>query len=1488
MWKTLKFFTFVVLFLFIALLIAINTETFQTYAAHKAATYLSKELGTRIEVGKLKISFIRNVELENVLVEDLHHDTLLAGSSILVNLSGFDYSKHKLRLDEVKLSDVKVKLLRYKGEPDFNFQFLADYFSSPGPTKPDTSAGWTVKYGALLLNHVDFTYHLLRDTDRVVQNMNYNNIHVHDVRGKISDFHLSKDTIFATITDLSAREQCGLVLSKLSTIAKVSPKELRCDSLTLVTHNSYINGRLRFDYNTWSDYEDFIDKVYIDANLKTGTELNFADVAYFTEELNGFKETLYLTGKVKGYVNDLHGSNLEFKYAEDTRFKGDFSITGLPDINRSYIHFDARQLSTTRADLEKFPVPPFNHPTHLSLPKEVAHLGLISYKGKFDGFIDDFVTYGTFKTAVGNLSTDLSIHNDSTHHVIGYSGLIKSSNFNLARLFPGIRQLGPVSLDARIKGKGFDVKALDAELDGKIMSLTYNNYAYKDITVNGKFKDKIFTGNLVSKDENADFDFNGTIKFTNKVPKMDFISTVNNLDLDKTHLSTSTLNGQLSSQILIDLNGASLDNLSGLVNFDNTIYKTPKKQYKLSTFNLELNQETEDKSIELSSSMFNVSVKGRYALSTIPDAFQQYLNACFPAFVKTRPKATYRDQAEINIRIKNFGIVKELLLKDLMLSPNTTITGTFDASKNQLDMSMNSDLVNYGSLKFVKDRIELHSLEKGVVKLFTTVRSLNLTDSMAFRNFELDVTANDKTSGYSIIWDNMLKPGYAGKIAGSTLYGSEGLRVGIDEARIVLTDSVWTLGQPANIMIDTSGTVTVSSFALGNGNQQVTLSGRLSKQAQEQVTLGLGNIRLNQLNPLLKDSKVTMDGLVNGSASVSGVFGKALVTSNVKFADLKLNGRVIGRGEINSEYDADKDYVNIYGYSSFADDPVTGSPLRNFDFNGVYYPAKTDNSLDVTFTCKPFDMVFLQPFVKDFVSIKGGYVTGQGRVTGTPQKPLINSNLTLAKCVMLVDYLNVQYSIGGDIEILPDQLNFTNMTLRDKLGNTGIVSGNIFHNNFKNMRIDFDINTNKLMVLNTTGANNEGYYGTAYATGNAGIFGFVDDIKMELNMKTNAGTRFYIPLSGPAEIGDKDFIRFVTKDTTKKAAPVVNASNFSLDFNLEATPDAEVQLLFDEKTGDAIKARGEGNINMKINSKGKFDMFGDYVLTTGDYLFTLETFITKKFDIEKGSYIRWNGNVYKANIDITANYKQRASIKPLFPYDSTGNYSKRYPVDCKLFMRNNLLTPDISFGIDLPTIDETTRSKINSILSDEQEMNRQVFALLLLRSFIPPASAPGAGGITAGSAAAATGSEMLSNKLSNWLNGVTNNMDLSVNYRPGSVTSSDEIDLGLSKSINNRLSIDGNFGASNNSNAPKTTTGNANTSNLIGDVSIEYKLSDDGRYRVRGFNRSNDNTQITTSGGPFTQGVGIFYREEFETLTELYKRYLNKIAPRKNKTATGP
>jgi hypothetical protein len=398
-----------------------------------------------------------------------------------------------------------------------------------------------------------------------------------------------------------------------------------------------------------------------------------------------------------------------------------------------------------------------------------------------------------------------------------------------------------------------------------------------------------------------------------------------------------------------------------------------------------------------------------------------------------------------------------------------------------------------------------------------------------------------------------------------------------------------------------------------------------------------------------------------------------------------------------------------------------------------------------------------------------------------------------------------------------------------------------------------------------------------YGNGHLDIYGFLNNLHMIVSYESTKNSKFFLPLDGPNEIENSDFIKFVKKDTVMQIEEKI--SGFDLDMNVVVNPELQTKIILDKKTGDVITAQGNGNINLKISTLGKFDMVGDYFFTNGNYNFTLENLINKKFDIEPGSVISWAGDPLNAQIDIVTSYKQKASVAPLL---NNSEDKGRYAVDCQLLIGNKLLEPSINFKIDFPTLDPSLKSRISNVLSDDVELNRQVFSFLLFRNFVTPAVFSGGGGVVnAGSAAASTGSEMLSNNLSNFLNSTVGNLtgikdlQLGLNYRTKDAVTGQAVDLALSKQfLNNRVTVDGNFGVNNN---PQARNG------LIGDVNVEYKLSEDGRYRIKGFNRTNDNTQLTTLGGQYSQGIGIFYREEFETINALFTSYLNKL--KRNKTA---
>jgi hypothetical protein len=1475
------------LFLILAgtgLYFGIQTYAFQTWLGRKVTSYLSSELQSKIYVNSVNLEFFSKANLEGVFILDKHNDTILHGD-ILIDIKNFDFKHKKLRLDKITLRNTTSKLIKYKTDSIYNYQYLINYFNT-GVTDTTSKIEWDVKFGDLYLENVAFVYRNEKYVTPVNSNINFDNIWLKHTFGKISEFKLNKDTIALQVNGLRTVEQSGFRLSHLSTKVKISDHRLLCEKLYLKTPRTVIKGKVDFIYTAWGDYSDFINKIKLNSVLEDSTYVSFKDIACFTSELNGLNETVRLSGEVKGFVSDMTLKNIKFSYGKYSRFNGNLTLSGMPDLKTMYLHFDAKELSSNYLDIIRVPDYPFNEHKKITLPDEVKRLGTVSYKGKFDGFINDFTTYGKFTTALGKVNTELSIKLSNKKEDISYGGKISTENFNLGTLL-GRNDFNALTINTKIKGKGIDVKNLNAEFEGEIQKINYNTYNYKNIHLTGRISNALFNGLLVSKDPNADFDFNGTVNFKNKIPEMDFISTINKLDLNELHFTNKNDSGILSSQIFLKVSGDNIDNLTGQVNFDNTIYKTKTRTFKLSTFNILMEQHTADKKIRLSTEYLNAAVYGHYSINNLKPAFESFLYRYYPTFFRKPIKERkFPDELSLQVKIKKFKTINELFLPDLMISPGSIIDANFNASEHKFNIQLNASKIDYKSMS-INDLVLIVNENHNTVLAEASGKSIRLADSMSIENFNINLNSVDKDSKYSIDWDNLKSPANKGEIKGTFIYNNLYSDLINEKLSVTLNDSTWNSTSSGKIRIDTSGSLSIDSLFIANKEQSINVKGTLSQKQGDSLLISANSVVLEQFNRLLQIVKLKLEGKLNGEITLSNVNHNFAFNGDLDLTHLKINDNSVGELLVRTTYHNSEKFISLNGFTSLGIPDENGEQSKNITFRGSYFLEKNDESIDIDFAAKPANLRLLNPFLEGIINIKNGFVNGGGKIHGTPSNIKIDGKFRLFNSEIKVDYTNVTYNITGDIEILPDQIRFSDLLMREKGTKSapqGTINGNIFHSNFSKMKIDYDISYSNMLILNTTEKENKSFYGKIYGTGNVGIYGFLNNLNMKIVNTSNKFSKFYLPLDGPAEIGESDFIQFIKKDTASvKKEPAL--SGFNLEMLLHATPDAQAQIIIDKAAGDVLNVQGQGDLNLTVNTLGKFEMEGDYIITDGDYLFTLQNVINKKFEIEAGSSISWSGNPTGAEIDVTASYRQRASVGPLLN-DTTSSYKGRTPVDCKLLITGKLFTPNINFNIDFPNINANDKARINNVLSDDAELNRQVFSFLLFRTFVTPlVYNTNGGGVTAGGAAASTGSELLSNRVSEFLNtyfgtltGIRD-LQLGLNYRPGTQTTGEAVDLALSKQfLDNKVSVDGNFGVNNNNS--NTTTRNPN--GLIGDVNVDYKLSQDGRFRLKGFNKSNDNSQIALMGGPYTQGVGFFYRMEFETLGSLYRNYLAKLKRKEN------
>jgi hypothetical protein len=1509
-WRVLKYTTLSVLVLLISAFFIFQMHSVQTWLGKKASAYLSKELKTKIDIKSIKINFFKTVDLEGIYAEDQHHDTLMYGNKLGVEIKLLSIADKKLELDVTKLDGITCKLQKYKGEKDLNFQFIADYFASPGAAKVDTSkSSFTLKYGDLHLSNVRFVYKDFNDPIPQAHGVNFGDIEANDLNGKISNIKIAGDSIQCFLEDLSLVEKSGLFVKKITAHVTVSPQNIRADSLTLFTANSYIHGFYRMYTESFADYSNFLEAVDLEADLADSSYVNPTDIAYFTDVFRGLNEKIKINGYIKGPVANLNSDNLKFSWGNHTVFDGSFILRGLPDVEKTFLKVEAKNLSTHYADLTKFPSYPFYEGKHLQLPKNLLKLGKITFTGKAEGFLNDLFLGGVVNTAMGRIMTDAALSTKGKE--LAYSGKFRTENLNIGKFFE-IDKLGEVSLNMAVNGSGTELKTLKAEISGAVQNMRYNNYVYHNLQVNGNFKNSLFEGKFVSADPNANMAFEGKIDLQKKIPQISADVDLYNFNLVACHFFSADSVGILSGKMGINLRGESIDDVNGTLQADHIKFVKSNGVIKLDNTDLTIMQDENQNSLSMLSSVAEVEINGKFKAQTLQKSISLFLHDYFPTFFTTenntaaakntrtaaRPEKAEKDNLTFKVRIKDFEPVATFLNIPLTISRNSVVQGSFDAQKNMLVVSGYADKIEYNKTPVHDWFLSINTSDKEV-KLNTGFKRIDIADSVYIGSFNLETTSTDNKSNFQILWDNQSKHKNSGEIDGKLIFTRSSLDLDLGKFFVFTEDSLWEMVGNDKFILDSSGIINFHDLAFKNGMQRVKLEGIISKNPKDQFILELDNFKLSQLNPLLKRSGVDLQGSLTGTTSMSDLYHNVIFSSALSFNKLTLNNTLIGTGELNSFFDKTKNVVSINGFFKRDFEKISESAYNDIAFDGYYYPSKKDSALDVNVHLNQFAIKTLQPFVKGIFTIDKGVINGNANIKGSLAKPQLRGQLELADVKNFkVDYLNAPYEIkSGKVKIEPSEITLDFIPLYDVHGNKAIVYGNIFHDNFTKMKLDFDINTKDFMAMNTTSLQNSSYYGKAYCTGNIGLYGPPDALTIEINAKTAKGTQFFIPLAGPEEVGDNGFIRFVKIDSlTKKAHGTKNDfSGLTLKFNLEATEDAEVQILFDAKAGDAIKARGTGNITMNINTLGGFEMFGTYTINDGSYLFTLENVINKKFDIDNGSTIRWSGDPLNADINIAATYKQRTSLAPFFPQiqttdqsSATGSTSsaasassgvdnnKRYPVNCKLYMRDHLLSPDITFGIELPTVTEVIRSQVMGYINNDQELNRQVFSLLLLRTFVTPLQLQQQSGVSAGGAVGNNASELLSNQLNSWLSNFTKAFNLGVNYRPGGSTSNEELDVAVSTQLlNDKLTIDGNVGVNNNN--------NTKTSTLIGDLNVNYKLTQDGKIQLKAFNRSNDNFQIATLGGQFTQGAGIFYREEFNNVGDLYRRYIRFLTPKKKK-----
>ncbi len=483
---------------------------------------------------------------------------------------------------------------------------------------------------------------------------------------------------------------------------------------------------------------------------------------------------------------------------------------------------------------------------------------------------------------------------------------------------------------------------------------------------------------------------------------------------------------------------------------------------------------------------------------------------------------------------------------------------------------------------------------------------------------------------------------------------------------------------------------------------------------------------------------------------------------------------------------------------------------------------------------------------------------------------LTGNNTTLDNLGFLVDFTNVNYTLNGPFSATDRGIFFNNSSITDRLGNSGRVSGGIQYRHFREITLNTIINFTNLEALNTREEDNSDFYGNAFGTGRIAITGPLDKILIDISLTSNRNTSIHIPLSSASQVTSKNLLTFIEPSTPNGSSQEVSdlsasersPSELQVKLRANMTPDAAMLIEIDKSVGDIITGYGSGLITLDINpSRDIFSIQGDYVIQSGSYKFVLQGFIERDFTIQEGGNIGFNGDINRTNLNITANYRTKASINTLI--SDTSSVSSRRTVDCQIRMSGPLMNPRLSFDIDIPDIDPITKARVNAALNTDDKVVKQVMSLLVSGSFIPDVQSSIVNNSTI---LYSNATEVLSNQINKIFNQLDIPLDLSFNYQPGQ-NGRDLFDAAVSAQLfNNRVIVNGNIGSSKQLNK---------SGDVVGDLDVEIKLDEKGRFRAKAFSHSADQYSNYLDNSQ-RNGVGLVYQEEFSSMRELLDNLFNR------------
>lgn len=1471
--------------LYVALYVALSLPVVRHWIRDVAESEFAKRSSGELKIGEVDISPFNEVVLSDVRFIDAKGDTVVSAQTVGagINLWKLLFDQ-KIQITYAELISLDAHIVQQEEHGELNIQFIIDAFKSRKEKKEPTRFDLTLNNVVIRRGNVTFDREWCpRQSDS--RKIDFNHLKVRNLAADLRFPRLRNDDIIVDLRRLSLSEVHGLDVQSISGRFHITNKELTFNDLRLRLPFTELHpADMTLRYKGYSDIAAALRRDPMRLLLEDN-RVTPSDFRAFVPALSRYTSTYRLTLDVVKHADDLRISTLDLRsdHGLSLTLSGRIASAFNPRSGRFSVALPQLDLDISGAEAGSL-IDDFS-PLSPSVNAMLRSLGDITLRSKLTADHARLECDASLSTSAG----DLTLRGD----ISGLDSPLKSLRGEIATSEIAVSDIVPdspvervqlkASLDATLQGKEFN-----GSLDATVPSLTLGGESYRNLEAHITKQGDNIKGEASADDLGLAFDIRGDATLRGASSR--FLVDADIADLDIARLNIPALSGdtRFSGFITADITGNNLNNAHGRIEaYDLNYHDSRHGDWHLDNLSILSRRDELPYTLDIDCDFLSASLQGNFTLTHLPAAFMNLLSKPLPDILPSRqlPDAS-PEIADLHLTIyKDTQLTRHFKLPVTLLE-DLNLDASIDSESGSASLNLQIPYLQQGRNKLIRDTGLSFTLDNPS-DLCNLSLSTRLPGAKGLTTLMLEANAADNRVDTDIAWIMDRTAAYRGNISLTSTFDRTpdnrmAVNVAVNPSDFQVNDTTWHVGSGSIDLLP--GRIEVSDVRVSRQGQYAYIHGAASASPSDELVIDLQDINLDYIFDSLNINYVVFGGDATGSIRASELFSRQphLFTDNLRVEDFTYNHSRLGDATIHSEWIPSEKAVSIRAL-------IEDNARKVAGVDGMIWVTR--DSLSFGFDAERLDVGFLKPFMAAFCDDVSGHATGHALLYGSFKDINLTGKVLADNVKMRIGITNTEYTATDTVTLTPGKIHLDNITLHDREGHTAKLNGYVTHEYFHNPAFKFSItDADNLLCYDTNAKINPIWYGTVYGSGSGTITGVPGFIDVLVDMTTSPGSTFTFVIDDSEEAVDYEFLTFTDKrreererrerelnppkDTVPdfvrrfeqqtKSQQADIPTRYRMDLRVTATPEARAIIVMDPAAGDRIRAYGDGALRFTYNSEGEMGLYGTYTIEKGDYNFTLQELIVREFKIREGSRITFTGDPLNASLDITAAYRVNASLTDLDKSFATDNDLNRnnVPVEALLKLTGNMQSPDITFDIDLPTLNQDVARKVKSIVSTSDMMNMQMVYLLALNRFYTPDYMNSDG---SNNEMASLASATLSTQLGSILGRISDNWSFAPSFRTEKGDFSDmEVDLALSSTLlNNRLIFNGNLGY-----RDKATS----STSFVGDFDIEYLLNPKGTLRLKAYNHYNDQNYYLRSALT-TQGIGIVYKRDFNRfLPGLFRR----------------